>query len=395
MVESSLAPPHGGRLLPLLQEDGREQLRKDARRFKQVRLNSRETSDLIMLGMGAFSPLGGFLRQEDYRSVVSEMRLANGVLWPIPITLSVTKGEAHNLREGQSLALVSEDEGNVLGVLELEEKFEYDKREEAREVFATDDEAHPGVAKIYAQGEVYLAGPVKVLSEGGYPERFPEYARPTETRRIFGARGWKTIAAFQTRNPMHRAHEYCTKVALELCDGLFVHPIVGGLKAGDVPAEVRLRCYQVLLGNYYPPERVVLRVYPMEMRYAGPREALLHAIIRQNFGCSHLIIGRDHAGVGSYYGPFDAQKIFDRIGPQDLHIKPLKMDWCFWCYRCEGMSFAKTCPHSIEDRLVISGTELRQMLGAGKTPPPEFSRPEVMQILLEYYRDQPKEVRGS
>ncbi len=394
VAECAPVPAHGGRLLPLLQEDGRAEALKEACGLKQVRLSSKEASDVVMLGMGAFSPLQGFLTHEDYRSVLGDMRLADGFLWPIPITLSAWKKEAQNVREGEHLALVSQDDSSLLGVLKLEEKFEYDKQEEAREVFGTEDDAHPGVAKTYAQGDMYLGGPVKVLSEGGYPERFPEYARPEETRRIFTRRGWSTVAAFQTRNPMHRAHEYCTKVALELCDGLFVHPLVGQLKKGDIPAEVRLQCYRELLDNYYPGERVVLKAYPMEMRYAGPREALLHAIVRQNFGCSHLIVGRDHAGVGNYYAPFRAQEVFDQIGADDLHIKSLKMDWCFWCYRCEAMTSAKTCPHSVEDRLVISGTELRQMLTEGRTPPPEFSRPEVMQILLDYYRNQAREKQG-
>jgi sulfate adenylyltransferase len=274
-----------------------------------------------------------------------------------------------------------------MGIISVEEKFSYNKEFEAQKVFQTESTEHPGVDKLLQQGEILLGGPVKVLSEGDYPTRFHRYyARPAEVRRIFEERGWSQVAAFQVRNPIHRSHEYCTKIALEISDGLFIHPLVGALKADDIPAEVRIRCYEVLLDNYYPKDRVVMRVYPMEMRYAGPREALLHAIIRQNFGCSHLIVGRDHAGVGNYYGPFDAQKIFETLKPDDLQIKPLNIDWTFYCYECEGMASMKTCPHSAEDRCLISGTELRRMLSYEEMPPPEFSRPEVLEILLDYYK---------
>lgn len=386
---SGLVPPHGGKLR--LRFLGGEELRekeKRARGFPRVRMSSRETSDLIMMGMGAFSPLEGFMGEEDYLRVVSEMRLTDGSLWPIPITLSVTKEEANALKEGQKIALVSDESNVVLGSMVLRDRYTYDKRREAREVFLTTDEAHPGVDKIYRQGETLLGGPVQVFSEGDYPQRFGGYyARPEETRRIFEERGWSTVAAFQVRNPIHRSHEYCTKIALEICDGLFIHPLVGRLKEGDIPAEVRIRCYEVLLERYYPQDRVVLKVYPMEMRYAGPREALLHAIFRQNFGCSHLIVGRDHAGVGDYYGPFDAQHIFDQLAEDDLHIRPLKIDWTFYCYKCQSMASMKTCPHRPEDRCLISGTKLREMLSKGKLPPPEFSRPEVLEILVDYYKD--------
>jgi len=283
---------------------------------------------------------------------------------------------------------VSDESGSIMGRMVLEEKYSYDKRSEAEKVFLTTDEAHPGVKKVYEQGDVLLAGPVKVFGEGDYPDRFANYyARPTETRRIFEERGWSTVAAFQVRNPIHRSHEYCTKIALEICDGILIHPLVGKLKGDDIPADVRMRCYEVLLEKYYPRDRVVLKVYPMEMRYGGPREALLHAIFRQNFGCSHLIVGRDHAGVGDYYGPFDAQRIFDDLNEGDLHIEPLKIDWTFYCYKCEGMASMKTCPHPKEDRVLISGTQLRKMLAEGQMPPKEFSRPEVVQILMDYYRN--------
>lgn len=382
-----LVPPHGGRLNPLL-IDGNE--RQDelakAQTLPQIELSSRETSDLIMMGIGAFSPLEGFMGEKDYIKVVENMRLTDGTLWPIPITLSVTKEEGDGIPLGSEIALIDGEEKTLMGSMLVREKYFYDKKHEAKLVFRTEDETHPGVAKVYAQEDTLLAGPVKVFSEGPYPERYGHrYGRPVETRAIFEERGWDTIAAFQTRNPIHRSHEYCTKIALEVCDGILIHPLVGKLKADDIPAEVRMKCYDVLLQNYYPDDRVVLKVYPMEMRYGGPREAILHAIFRQNYGCSHLIVGRDHAGVGDYYGPFDAQEIFDEISDDDLHIEPLKIDWTFWCHKCDGMASMKTCPHGKEDRVLISGTKLREMLSKGEMPPKEFSRPEVVEILMEYY----------
>ncbi|UCE05757.1 MAG: sulfate adenylyltransferase [bacterium] len=385
---SNLVPPHGGQLKPLLLgNEARENELEKVNTLPKVRMNSRETSDLIMLGIGAFSPLKGFMRQEDYVKVVEMMHLADGTLWPIPITLSVDKNQADSINIDDEIALIDDDSDQLMGTMKVEEKYSYDKKDEAKNVFRTDDEAHPGVAKIYAQFDTYLAGPVKVLSEGEYPDRFNTYyARPKETRAIFSQLGWHTVAGFQTRNPIHRSHEYVTKIALEVSDGLLIHPLVGKLKADDIPAEIRMKCYQVLLENYYPKDRVICKVYPMEMRYGGPREAVLHAIFRQNFGCSHLIIGRDHAGVGNYYGPFDAQKIFKEINDGELAIKPLNIDWTFWCYKCEGMASMKTCPHNKEDRLLISGTKLRQMLANGERPPEEFSRPEVIDILMDYYK---------
>jgi sulfate adenylyltransferase len=382
-----IVPPHGGKLNPrlLTGEELRESYRK-AETLPQVRLNSKEVSDLIMLAMGAFSPLDGFMTQEDYLGVVQNMKMKDGVLWPIPITLSISGEESRDLKEGQEIALVDDESGEIMGTMTVQEKYTYDKQEEARQVFCTDEDAHPGVKRLYTQGDVYLGGPVQAFSEGRYPEEFPEFARPAETRQIFQERGWSTVAAFQTRNPMHRSHEYLTKIAMEVSDGVFIHPIVGKLKPGDIPAEVRMKCYRVLLENYFLKDRVVLKVYPMEMRYGGPKEAILHAIIRQNFGCSHMIIGRDHAGVGKYYGAFDAQHIFDELDPDALHIKPLKLDWTFWCYKCGEMASLKTCPHDGADRCLISGTDLRKMLSEGTKPPAEFSRPEVLDILIEYYK---------
>lgn len=384
----NLVPPHGGELKPLLLEGEELAAEKEkAKHLPKVRLSSRETSDLIMMAIGAFSPLDGFMGEEDYINVVNNMHTAGGLLWPIPITLSVPKGQADGLKKGTEVALVDDESGDLMGTQRIREKYSYDRIHEARMVFRSEDERHPGVAKLLAQNEILLAGPVKALSEGPYPELYGSYyGRPMETRAIFLDKGWSTVAAFQTRNPIHRSHEYCTKIALEVSDGILIHPLVGKLKEGDIPAPVRMKCYEVLLEKYYPKDRVVLKVYPMEMRYGGPREAVLHAIFRQNFGCSHLIIGRDHAGVGNYYGPFDAQKIFDEISDDELHIEPLKIDWTFWCHACDGMASMKTCPHGKEDRVLISGTKLRDMLSAGEMPPKEFSRPEVLEILMDYYK---------
>ena len=387
-MTTKLVPPHGGVLKPLLlQGDALTDAKNKAKTLPQVRLTSRETSDLIMLAVGAFSPLDGFMKRDDYLGVVDNMHTADGTLWPIPISLSVPQDQADSLTTGSQVALVDDESGELMGSMVVEEKYNYDKRHEAKMVFRTEDEAHPGVAKVYAQHDVLLGGPVQVFSEGPYPQQFGEhYGRPAETRALFAEKGWSKVAGFQTRNPIHRSHEYVTKIALEVSDGVFIHPLVGKLKAGDIPADIRMKCYEVLLEKYYPQDRVVLKVYPMEMRYGGPREAVLHAIFRQNYGCSHLIMGRYHAGVGSYYGPFDAQKIFEEINDSDLAIKPLNIDWTFWCHKCDGMASMKTCPHGKEDRVLISGTKLRDMLSQGEMPPKEFSRPEVVEILMDYYK---------
>ena len=385
---SRLVPPHGGLLNPLMAPTAN--LAEEKARMKSlpvIRMTSKETSDVIMLAMGAFSPLKGFMGKDDYNGVVRNMHMKDGTLWPVPITLAVSDAVAAKLKEGKEAALVDDESGELMGSIVISEKYRYDKKEEARNVFKTEDEAHPGVKKLMAQGDTLIAGAVKAVSESEYPARYGAYyARPAETRAMFEQKGWKTIAAFQTRNPIHRSHEYCTKIALEIADGLFIHPLVGKLKDDDIPANVRMKCYEVLLNKYYPADRVICKVYPMEMRYAGPREAVLHAVFRQNYGCSHLIVGRDHAGVGKYYGPFDAQNIFDEIPEGELHIKPLKIDWTFWCYDCGGMASTKTCPHPKEKRLLISGTELRNQLASGKMPAAEFSRPEVLQILMDYYK---------
>ena len=388
-MTTRLVPPHGGGQLTPLLLNGDELFAEleEAKSLPMVHMTSRETSDLIMMAIGAFSPLSGFMNQEDYNNVVDHMHLTDGTLWPIPITLSISEDQANAVSIGSHLALRDEESGELMGSMAVIEKYGYEKKHEAKMVFRTDEESHPGVSKLMAQKDILISGPVKIFSEGPYPEQFGQhFGRPSETRALFEEKGWNSIAAFQTRNPIHRSHEYCTKIALEVTDGLFIHPLVGKLKPGDIPADIRVKCYEVLLKNYYPEDRVILKVYPMEMRYGGPREAVLHAIFRQNYGCSHLIIGRDHAGVGNYYGPFDAQKIFTDIGSEELQIKPLKIDWTFWCHKCDGMASMKTCPHGKEDRVLISGTDLRKQLSEGQYPPKEFSRPEVAEILMDYYQ---------
>jgi sulfate adenylyltransferase len=383
----NLVPPHGGELISRLVK-GEEliEAKKRARELPKVNMTSRETSDLIMLGIGAFSPLDGFMGREDWEGVCREFAMANGIFWPIPITLSISDDNAPSIREGSEVGLLDGESGELMGTMRVEEKYAIDKGYECKEVFKTDAPKHPGVAKVMTQGAFNLAGSVKVFSELDYPDKFSGlYARPEQTRAIFDERGWQTIAALQLRNPMHRSHEYVAKIALEVSDGLFVHQLVGKLKEGDIPAEVRVRCVQAVLDNYFPKERAVTTVYPMEMRYAGPREALLHAIFRQNYGASHMIIGRDHAGVGQYYGPFDAQKIFYEIPDNALAIKMLPIDWTFYCYTCKAMASYKTCPHGDDEHLLLSGTLLREMLTKGDPVPEEFSRSEVLAILREYY----------
>jgi sulfate adenylyltransferase len=388
-MPARLVPPHGGALRPLLVH-GEElaEERERAQGLPQISLSTKETSDLIMLAIGAYSPLDGFLCRADYLRVVEEMQLSSGVTWPMPITLSASRERTDSIHVGQDVALVDGETGETLGLMRIREKYPYDKHWEATKVFGTDDARHPGVERTLSQAEMYLGGTVKVLSEGRYPQLFPEFARPNETREIFAKRGWSMVVGFQTRNPIHRSHEYLLRIAMEISDGVFIHPIVGALKPGDVPADVRMRCYRVLIDKYLPADRVVLSVYPMEMRYGGPREAVLHAIIRQNYGCSHLIVGRDHAGVGNFYGPFDAQRIFAQLKADALAIRPMNLDWTFWCRKCEGMASPKTCPHDAADRLLISGTQLRSLLASGRRPPAEYSRPEVLDILADYYRSQ-------
>jgi sulfate adenylyltransferase len=351
-------------------------------------MTSRETSDCIMLGIGAFTPLEGFMGKADWQGVCDKMIMSNGLFWPIPITLSAEKDVADKIADNSEVALVDKDSGEIIATMKVTEKYTIDKKHECKCVFTTDDTEHPGVAKVMEQKDVNLAGPIKVLSESYYPKEFGDiYQRPAESRKIFEEKGWNTIAALQLRNPMHRSHEYLAKIAIEVCDGLYIHQLVGGLKPGDIPADVRVKAIGALVDNYFVDNTVIQGGYPMEMRYAGPREALLHAVFRQNYGCTHLIVGRDHAGVGDYYGPFDAQKIFHEIPKDALELKPLPIDWTFHCYKCGGMASMRTCPHGKDDRLLLSGTMVRKTLSEGKELPAEFSRPEVVAILQEYYQN--------
>jgi sulfate adenylyltransferase len=385
---SALPQPHGGAgLLPrLLQSNLRFDEQQRAASLPRIPVTSRERGDLVMMGIGGFTPLSGFMGFADWRSTCRDMRLENGLFWPIPITLSASQARADSVRQGSDAALVDAPSGEMLAVMTVTEKYAIDKAFECRSVFRTEDPAHPGVRMVLEQEEINLAGPVRVLSDGGYAQRYPGlFMTPAETRAAFERNGWSTVAAFQTRNPMHRSHEYLAKVAIEICDGVLVHSLLGNLKAGDIPAEVRTQAIAVLLDTYFVAATVVQSGYPLDMRYAGPREALLHALFRQNYGCAYQILGRDHAGVGEYYGPFDAHRIFDEIPTDALQTKPLKIDWTFWCYACGGMASDRTCPHTAESRLLVSGTKLRKMLSEDAPVPAEFSRPEVLAILREYY----------
>ena len=382
-----LIEPHGGKLVNRIMEGKeREALAEKARRLKKVTLNDRELSDLEMIAIGAFSPLEGFMKKDDYHSVMDNMKLSKGLPWTIPITLSVTKDESKNLKDGEDVSLVK-DEGEILAILHIEEKFSHDKEKEALQVYGTKDMAHPGVAKVFEMGDVLLGGNVSVIHRVKQ-ESFKRYRLdPVETRHLFKEKGWKRVVGFQTRNPIHRAHEYIQKCAMETVDGLMIHPIVGETKGDDVPAAVRVRCYEVLLESYYPKDRAVLVVNPAAMRYAGPKEAIFHALIRKNYGCTHFIVGRDHAGVGNYYGTFDAHYIFDEFDPQEIGITPMFFDHTFYCRKCESMASYKSCPHDSSHHVTLSGTKVREMLKAGTIPPVEFSRPEVAKVLIEAMKE--------
>ncbi|MEP6911018.1 MAG: sulfate adenylyltransferase [Actinomycetota bacterium] len=373
-VGTSLIEAHGGSLV-----DRTGDRPGDLDALETVTLASREVSDLDMLACGALSPLEGFMGKDDYERVVEDMRLASGLPWALPVCLAVEKAP-----EGDRVVLADE-QGRALAVLEVEEVYEYDKEREAEHCFRTTDEAHPGVARLYGQHPLYLAGRVTVFDR---PEpAFPELAMdPAETRAAFTERGWQRVVGFQTRNPIHRAHEYLTKVALETVDGLLIHPLVGDTKSDDVPAATRVECYRVLLDGYYPPDRVVISAFPAAMRYAGPREAIWHAICRKNYGCSHFIVGRDHAGVGDYYGTYDAQLIFGEFEPHELGIEPMFFEHAFWCKACGSMATPKTCPHGGDDHVFLSGTKVRELLENGELPPVEFSRPEVAKVLIDAYK---------
>lgn len=378
--------PHGGTLINrLATSEQNAQFLDKADTLPRVSLDERAFSDLVMIAIGGFSPLTGFMKQADYDPVVTDMRLADGLPWAIPVTLSVSEETAAPLREG-SLVRLDDPSGRFVGVLELEEKYAYDKTREAINVYRTDDEKHPGVKVVYDQGAVNLAGPVWLLERDPHP-LFPDYQiDPATSRAMFRDRNWKTVVGFQTRNPIHRAHEYIQKCALETVDGLFLHPLVGATKSDDIPADVRMRCYEIMLEHYFPQDRVILAINPSAMRYAGPREAIFHALIRKNYGCTHFIVGRDHAGVGDYYGTYDAQYIFDEFEPTELGIVPMKFEHAFYCTRTGGMATSKTSPSGKDERIHLSGTKVREMLRRGELPPPEFSRPEVAAELAKAMR---------
>jgi sulfate adenylyltransferase len=369
-----LIKPHGGELIDRTgpRPEGVESL-------ETVVLASRELSDLEMIASGALSPLTGFLGRDEYESVLESMHLTSGLPWALPVCLAVDAAP-----KGERVALADED-GRLFGVLDVAEVYDYDKKREAELCFRTTDTDHPGVARLFEQKPRYLAGEVTVFERQA--PAFPELALdPAQTRAAFAERGWHRVVGFQTRNPIHRAHEYLTKVALETVDGLLIHPLVGDTKSDDIPAQVRVDCYRKLLEGYYPADRVMIVSFPAAMRYAGPREAIWHAICRKNYGCSHFIVGRDHAGVGSYYGTYDAQLIFDEFVPHELDIEPMMFEHSFWCRRCGSMASTKTCPHGAEDRTVLSGTKVREMLAAGEVPPTEFTRPEVAEVLIEAFK---------
>ncbi|MBE8968740.1 sulfate adenylyltransferase [Nostocales cyanobacterium LEGE 12452] len=378
--------PHGGQLVNrIATAEQRAEFLSKADFLPRVQLDARAVSDLEMIAIGAFSPLTGFMNQEDYDRTVTEMRLANGLVWSIPITLSVSEEVASPLQEG-GLIRLDNSRGEFIGVLQLTQKYNYDKTREAIKVYRTDDVKHPGVQVLYNQGTVHLAGDIWLLQREPHPQ-FPTYQiDPAASRQLFKGKGWKTIVGFQTRNPIHRAHEYIQKCALEIVDGLFLHPLVGATKEDDIAADVRMRCYEILLEHYYPLDRVSLAINPAAMRYAGPREAIFHALVRKNYGCTHFIVGRDHAGVGDYYGTYDAQYIFDEFEPSELGIVPMKFEHAFYCTRTKQMATSKTSPSRPEERIHLSGTKVREMLRRGELPPPEFSRPEVAAELARAMR---------
>ncbi|MDH5436749.1 MAG: sulfate adenylyltransferase [Gammaproteobacteria bacterium] len=383
-----LVNPHGGgELKPLLLEGAAVAAElKKAEGLKQVKTSSRETGDIIMMGIGGFTPLNGFMTHSDWQGVCDGYKMANGLFWPIPITLSTDTATADGISEGDEVALVDNESGEIMATMKVTEKYTIDKAHECMQVYKTTDMEHPGVKMVMEQGDVNLAGPIKVLSQGGFPETYgDQFMTPAQTRAEFEKRGWSQVAAFQTRNPMHRSHEYLAKIAIETLDGVLIHSLLGKLKPGDIPADVRSNAIGTLIEKYFAPNTVIQAGYPLDMRYAGPREALLHALFRQNYGCSQQIVGRDHAGVGDYYGPFDAHTIFDEIPANALETTPLKIDWTFWCNKCDGMASMKTCPHDAGDRILLSGTKLRKALSENEEVSDKFSRPEVLEILRAYY----------
>jgi len=386
MTNDALIRPHGGALVNrIVSPDARDAALRAAAALPAVHLTPVQHSDVLCLATGVFTPLAGFAGRDDYESILTRMRLASGVVWSIPVTLPVSCEVARSIGGARPIAL-RDPSGRIVATMDVTAQFSYDKEREAQAVYRTTDAAHPGVARLYAQGDVLLAGPVTLVDRRG-DEPFSAFRRdPADTRRLFAERGWRRVVGFQTRNPVHRAHEYIQKAALEICDGLLLNPLVGETKSDDISAATRMASYQVLIQNYYPADRVVLSVFPAAMRYAGPREAIFHAIARKNYGCSHFIVGRDHAGVGDYYGTYDAQRIFDEFAPEDLGIVPLFFEHTFFCRRCGGMASTKTCPHDGSSRVTLSGTQVRDMLTKGQVPPPEFTRAEVAQVLIDGMR---------
>jgi sulfate adenylyltransferase len=393
LAESSTIAPHGGNLVDRrAPEEDREELLREALGLPQVPLDARTLSDLQMIASGVFSPLEGFMLREDYESVIEDIRLSSGLAWSMPITLAVGAETARSLPEDSLVALVN-GRGEPVATMVVRERYSYDKEREAREVYRTTDQEHPGVAALYRQGEVLLGGEIDLLhppDRGPFPQHYYE---PAELRRLFTRKGWRRVVGFQTRNPVHRAHEYIQKSALETVDGLLLNPLIGETKSDDISAAVRMKSYEVILDRYYPRNRTVLAVFPAAMRYAGPREAIFHAVCRKNYGCTHFIVGRDHAGVGSYYGTYDAQHIFEEFEEEELGITPLFFEHAFFCLNCEGMATTKTCPHGKEAHVFFSGTKVREMLGKGEYPPPEFSRPEVVKVLIDGMRDEEKVIK--
>jgi sulfate adenylyltransferase len=388
MPHDTTIAPHGGDLVDLLVPEGRrEAIRAEADHLPKLVVNARELSDLEMLTVGALSPLTGFVGEADYVSVLETMHLTNGLAWSIPVTLSLTDDDVKRIGAGGSVALLPWEAGDPIAVVEVAEVFKRDRQKESVAVFGTEDLEHPGVQALHDAGDFCLAGTVRALALPQHDDFLPYRLTPAQTRAAFAERGWRTVVGFQTRNPIHRAHEYLQKCALEIVDGLLVHPLVGATKDDDVPADVRMRCYEALFEGYYPKDRAMVSVFPAAMRYAGPREAIWHAICRKNYGCTHFIVGRDHAGVGSYYGTYDAQRIFEEFEPGELGITPLMFEHSFWCNACEGMASPKTCPHGQGSRVSLSGTKVREMLRAGERPPAEFSRPEVADILIDAMRE--------